>query len=90
MGDNSSGLRFFDMYVGVFDRNLPLHFDFLDESMAGLLSEMLSKNYDSALEMQITRLERNNLLHEILRFYAFHHFKLDVLNSLDILKELFR
>jgi DNA repair protein RecO (recombination protein O) len=90
MGDNSSGQRFFDIKEGVFDRNIPLHFDFLDESMAGLMSEMLSKNYDAALEMQISRLDRNNLLHEILRFYAFHHFKLDVLNSLDIVKELFR
>ncbi len=85
-GDGS----FFDIKEGIFDSNIPLHFNFLDKSMASLMLKFLESNYQQTSQIRLNHRERNSLLREILRFYTFHHFPLGELKSLSVLSEIYR
>ena len=85
-GDQS----FFDIKEGIFDSNIPLHFNFLDKAMASLMLKFLNSNYQEASNILLNHVERNSLLREILRFYTFHHYPLGDLKSLSVLSDIYR
>ncbi len=80
----------FDIREGRFQSDIPFHFHFLDPSSAGMLANLLNMNYEAASAFRLSHVERNNLLNEILRFYSFHHYHVDNLKSIRVLKEIFR
>ncbi len=89
LNDNSSDRSIFDIREGTFHEDMPFHFHFLERESARRLAKLLEMNYEEGSAVRFSHHERNALLDEILSFYSYHHFKLDNLNSLSVLKDLF-
>lgn len=87
--NNSEDNQIFDIREGTFHSNVPFHFQFLDTQSAKILSKLLDMNYEEGSCIRFSHQERNHLLDEIVRFYSYHHYNLQNLNSYSILKELF-
>ncbi len=79
----------FDIREGTFNTGSPQHFHFLDSDVAGILAKLLDMNYAEGSSQKFSHHQRNALLEELIRFYSYHHFRLDNLNSYGILKELY-
>ncbi len=79
----------FDIREGTFDHEIPYHFHFVDSESAATLSKLLEMNYEEGSQIKFSHQQRNDLLGELIRFYSFHHYNLDTLKSISILKELF-
>lgn len=79
----------FDIREGTFREDKPLHFHFLEEKTAKTLFDLLDMNYEEGSLVKFSHYQRNELLEEVMKFYTFHHYNLDHLNSLSVLKELF-
>ena len=87
--ETSGKQNIFNIREGTFQSDVPFHFHFLDPMSASILSKLLEMNYEEAGRLRFSHHERNHLLNEILRFYSFHHFSLDNLKSISVLKEIF-
>ena len=87
--ENANGKMIFDIREGTFNEEVPFHLHFLEQGSASMLARLLDMNYEEGSGVSFSHNERNILLDEILRFYSWHHFNLENLNSLNILKELF-
>lgn len=86
---NTSEQIYFDLRDGIFTNTEPFHQEYSDKNLSAILFQFFSLNYDDSLAIKLNRTQRNALLDQILKFYTIHHYKLDNLKSLSVLRELF-
>jgi DNA repair protein RecO (recombination protein O) len=80
---------FFDVREGVFDKSDPTHFNVFSERNTLILNDFLQLNFEDAHSLSISKSERNNFLEALLKFFSYHHFSMDNLMSLNVLKQVF-
>ncbi|MCF8378990.1 MAG: DNA repair protein RecO [Bacteroidales bacterium] len=86
---NKTDQIFFDLRDGAFVDAEPVHLEYSDKNLSAILFQFYNLNYDDSLEIKLSRVQRNALLDQILKFYTIHHYKLDNLKSLEVLRELY-
>lgn len=79
----------FDIREGVFNGSAPSHFNVFSEKNTLILKEFLNLNFEEASSVILNKTERNEFLEELLNFYSYHHFSMDNLMSLKVLKQIF-
>ncbi|MGC9344317.1 MAG: DNA repair protein RecO [Bacteroidales bacterium] len=78
-----------DILEGKFTRSIPVHFQYINTGNARVLFQLFIASLKDSSEVSLSRSERNVLLQDIIRFYSANGYKIDNLNSLPVLKELF-
>lgn len=78
-----------DIIEGKFTRSIPLHFQYINRENARVLFQLFSSNIKESSTINLSRSNRNILLQDIIRFYSANGYRIDNLNSLPVLKELF-
>ena len=79
----------FDLKEGVFTQGIIGHSHFLDPNLSKILRGVLETDWHRSDEVKMTRVERLQLLNELLNFYRFHIDNFPEINSLKILQEIF-
>lgn len=74
---------------GNFNNSLPAHFQFIEKEKARMLHRLFTEDFEKGSKIPLSREKRNILLNEILKFYSLNGFKVDSLNTVKVLKELF-
>jgi DNA repair protein RecO (recombination protein O) len=87
--DEDEKINSLDILEGKFSRSIPLHFQYINSENARLLYQFSNANFKESSEISLSRSFRNALLQDIIRFYSLNGYKIDNLNSLPVLKELF-
>jgi DNA repair protein RecO (recombination protein O) len=80
---------YFDMVNGVFVPIPPVHGNYANEEITGILADFFAASYDSIGNISLTGKIRNDVLETLLRFYSLHLPGLKKIKSLDVLKEVF-
>lgn len=80
---------FFDMQAGVFTDSRPPHPDFLGGADARLAALLCRVNYATIRALHLNGSNRNEILREILHYYAIHFPGTSGLQSLDIIHDIF-
>lgn len=80
---------FFDMSNGVFVPVPPVHGNYANPDVSGILAQVFLASYDSIRNINLKGAMRNEVLDTLLRYYSLHLSGLKKINSLGILKEVF-
>jgi DNA repair protein RecO (recombination protein O) len=80
---------FFDMENGVFVLTPPVHGNYANEEITGILADFFMASYDSIDKISLSGKIRNEVLETLIRFYSLHLPGLKKIKSLDVLKEVF-
>jgi DNA repair protein RecO (recombination protein O) len=80
---------FFDMKNGIFVPVPPVHGNYASESISDILAVFFASSYDTACNISLTGMLRNEVLESILKYYSLHLPGLKRINSLEVLKEVF-
>ncbi len=80
---------YFDMRGGQFHASQPLCKDFLTPDQTAFLALLSRLNFDNSRRTRLPRQQRREALSQILRYYTLHHTKLDNLNSLAVVSDIF-
>lgn len=86
----SPGDRYFDLLNGIFVPVPPSHSDFADREISDLLAAFFPLSFDTMGSLPLTGVMRNAVLETLVRYYAIHLPGLKKINSLGVLKEIFR
>jgi len=81
--------RYFDMLNGAFVSAPPLHGNYANQEISGILSLFFSASYEKSIEIPLTGALRNDVLDTILKYYSLHLPGLKKIRSLEVLKEVF-
>lgn len=81
---------FFDMMNGTFVQLPPVHGNYAAADISDILSKFFVTSWDSIDNIILTGSKRNEVLETLLRYYSLHLPGLKKINSLEILKEVFR
>ncbi|MBG0860358.1 MAG: DNA repair protein RecO [Bacteroidales bacterium] len=81
---------YFDMLNGKFVPEPPLHGYYADVEISAILAAFFSSSYSSITGISLTGALRDEVLDVILKYYSLHLPGLKKVNSLDVLKEVFR
>jgi DNA repair protein RecO (recombination protein O) len=81
---------FFDMMNGVFVPVPPVHGNYASPEVSDILSHFFVASFNTASNIILTGAIRNDVLETIVRYYSIHLPGLKKINSLEILKEVFR
>jgi len=81
---------YFDMLNGTFVSIPPLHSDCADPEISDILSAFFNTSYELMDSIRLSGELRNKVLDTIIRYYSVHLPGLKKINSLDIMKEIFR
>ena len=79
----------FDLKNGVFTQQAVGHSHFLTENLTQILWGLLSTPWNQSHLVEITNIERRQLIDELLKFYQFHLDNFPDINSFKILQEIF-
>lgn len=79
----------FDMQDGRFRVSAPLHPNYLDSERSQVVAAVSRMRYANMHLFKMSRVQRNELLDGILRYYSMHYAGLQSLRSLEVLRELF-
>ena len=79
----------FDMQDGRFRVSAPLHPNYLDSERSQAVAVVSRMRYANMHLFKMSRVQRNELLDGILRYYSMHYAGLQSLRSLEVLRELF-
>ena len=82
--------RYFDMLNGNFVPHPPVHGNYADENISDVLAAFFASSYDTADKIALNGSQRDEVIDVILKYYSIHLPGLKKINSLDILKEVFR
>lgn len=82
--------RYFDLTDGKFVAVPPAHGYYANELISDILAAFFSSSYGSMSSIQLTGALRNEVLETIVKFYSIHLPLARKINSLHILKEVFR
>lgn len=80
---------FFDMTNGIFVPVPPVHGNYANPDVSGILAQVFLASYDSISNITLKGAMRNEVLDTLLRYYSLHLSGLKKINSLEILKEVF-
>jgi DNA repair protein RecO (recombination protein O) len=80
---------YFDMVNGIFVPIPPVHGNYANEEITGILAAFFAASYDSIGNISLTGKIRNEVIETLLRFYSLHLPGLKKIKSLDVLKEVF-
>lgn len=82
--------KYFDLLNGTFVKMPPSHADYADIEISAILGEFFSASFDKTGSIPLTGKLRNEVLETIIRYYSIHLPGLKKINSLEVLKEIFR
>lgn len=80
---------YFDMLNGVFVPIPPVHGNYANEEVSGILAEFFASSYDSISKITLTGKLRNDVLETLVKFYSLHLPGLKKIKSLEVLKTVF-
>lgn len=80
----------FDMVNGSFVSIPPAHGNYADTGISGILAEFFSSSWHEMNKISLTGSKRNEVLNSVLKYYSVHLPSLKKINSLEILREVFR
>lgn len=81
---------YFDLLEGKFLSHEPIHKDFSDKRLSSYIFLLFTKGFEVSSNLNINGLTRNSILHEIIKYYSCHNYKLENLKSLKVLEEVFQ
>ena len=81
---------FFDLINGIFVPIPPPHGNYCNREISSILADFLSVSYDNLETIDLNGNKRNEVIETILKYYSIHLPGLKNINSLSILKEVFR
>jgi DNA repair protein RecO (recombination protein O) len=87
---NNAENIFFDMVNGRFVPVPPVHGIYASQDISDILAAFFNLSYDRVDSIILTGAKRNEVLEVILKYYSIHLPSLKKINSLKILKEVFR
>jgi DNA repair protein RecO (recombination protein O) len=82
--------QYFDMLDGRFVTLPPVHGNYAPPGISGVLARFFSASFESAGDIPLTGSVRNEVLETILRYYSLHLPGLRKINSIGVMKEIFR
>ncbi len=88
--DNSMISNFFDLRKAQFVGHEPIHNQFTDKHITGLLVKLFDVDYASLGKLEYTQNERRQLLEKLLEYYKIHFDNMGEIRSLSILQEVLR
>ncbi len=80
---------FFDMSNGNFVPIPPLHGNYANAEVSGILADFFVASYDSVSNIILNGTLRNEVLETLVRYYSLHLTGLKKIKSLEVLKEVF-
>lgn len=80
---------FFDMSNGIFVPVPPVHGNYANPDVSGILAQVFLASYDNIGNITLKGAMRNEVLDTLLRYYSLHLSGLKKINSLEVLKEVF-
>jgi len=80
---------FFDMSNGIFVPLPPVHGNYANPDVSGILAQVFLASYESISKITLNGAMRNEVLDTLLRYYSLHLSGLKKINSLEVLKEVF-
>lgn len=78
---------YWDFQEGLFVDIMPAHSNFLDSELSIMACRFFGRNQTS--DMNLSRSERNKLLHALIKYFSIHLDGINKINSLEILQEVF-
>lgn len=87
-GRYSSATPVFDMLEGRFTGQLPVHSHYIDETLSKLLSELTKTEYVNTQQLQLTHIQRKQLLQALMHFYRLHIEGFGEMKSHEILEQV--
>ena len=81
---------YFDLLNGIFVPSPPMHSNYSDPHISGVLARFFSTSYDNSRDINLTGAVRNEVLETLIKYYSTHLPGLRRIKSLEILKEVFR
>ncbi len=85
----SQSKPFFDLMEGRFTDSLPAHSYVLQEPHTSLFHNILSSSYENSADIAIKHNDRIYILQQIINFYRLHTENFGIVNSLEVLEEIF-
>ncbi len=82
--------KYFDMENGIFVPLPPVHGNYINPDISDLLARFFRSSYDQTSSIPLTGTIRNEVLDSIIKYYSVHLPGLKKINSLEVLKEIFR
>lgn len=86
---NSSDDQYFDMLNGAFVPVPPVHGNFANPEITGILASFFSTSYEKISSIMLKGTQRNEVLEVLVRYYSLHLPGLKKIKSLEVLKEVF-
>ncbi len=80
---------FFDMTNGKFVPTPPVHGNYANEEVSGILAEFFRTSYGQISKIALSGIQRNEVLDTIVKYFSHHLPSLKKINSLAVLKEVF-
>ena len=80
---------FFDMTNGIFVPLPPVHGNYANPDVSGILAQVFLASYESISKITLNGAMRNEVLDTIVKYYSMHLPGLKKINSLQVLKEVF-
>ncbi|GBU07536.1 DNA repair protein RecO [Bacteroidales bacterium] len=80
---------FFDLKDGIFVSDKPLHPSFIDPKSSEVFLLLLRMNYDNMHLYHFSRLERVQIIDQVLLYYRLHLTDFSALKSLSVLQDVF-
>ena len=80
---------FFDMTNGIFVPIPPVHGNYANEEISGILADFFMASYDIIARISLNGNLRNEVLETLVRFYSLHLPGLKKIRSLEVLKDVF-
>lgn len=81
---------FFDLQEGHFTSTVPPHSNYLDETNALLLHQLLESDLQDSCHLKMTATQRKELLHRLLDYYRIHLDHFNTIHAHTILEEILR
>jgi DNA repair protein RecO (recombination protein O) len=82
--------RYFDMLNGCFVSFPPSHGNYAKEEISDVLSSFFNTSFDKINNISLNGNQRNEVLDTIIKYYSLHLPGLKKINSIEVLKEVFR
>jgi len=89
-GEHAAISHFFDLQKARFVSHEPLHNQFADKHVTGLLSRLFEVDHLSLEQLQFTHHDRQLVLEKLLEYYRIHFDNLGEIRSLIVLKEVLK
>jgi DNA repair protein RecO (recombination protein O) len=87
-GEFGNDSSLFDLQEGKFVNYIPHHVMYLSSEKSKLLNQFLNCNYDSIHLLQLTKVERKQLLQSLILFYQLHINSFGEIKSIEVLEEV--